>query len=267
MRNNPIGVFDSGIGGLTVVREIVKLLPNESIIYIGDTARVPYGPRSKEVISKFSKELAEFLLKKKVKFLVVACNTISATSLPGIIEFSPVPVLGVIEPTVEKALKATKNKKIGVIGTTGTINSRAYNKIIASFDRDIKVTTVACPLFVPIAEEGLITHPATRLIAEGYLKDLKKKKIDTLILGCTHYPILKGVIQEILGSNVKVIDSAKPTAQRLKKLLEEKNLLSKSRAKHYFYVTDAPAHVSEVAGRFFGKSIRGNFKKVSPPVF
>ncbi len=265
MNNNPIGVFDSGIGGLTVAKEIVKALPRESIIYIGDTARVPYGPRSKEVITRFAKELANFLLKRQVKCLVVACNTISATCLDEIEKISPVPVVGVVEPTIEMAIQVSKSNKIGVIGTVGTINSKAYEKKIQSLNSKIQVYSTACPLFVPIAEEGLDDHQATELVAKDYLKDLKDKGIDTLILGCTHYPLLYKIIQKTMGKEVVLADSAKPTAEKLKKLLEEKNLLADAKPKYEFYVTDAPERVLVVASRFFGKVLNANLKQIALP--
>lgn len=266
MNNNPIGIFDSGIGGLTVVKEIIRALPDESIIYLGDTARVPYGTRSKGVVTKFALELVSFLLKRKVKCLVVACNTISATCLNEIIKISPVPVLGVVESTVELAVGATKNNKIGVIGTTGTINSRAYDKKILKSNSKTEVRSVACPLFVPIAEEGMEDHQAAGLIAEEYLKDLKSSGIDTLILGCTHYPVLIKIIGQIMGNGVALIDSARPTAEKLKQILKENNLLSKKKKPKYeFYVTDAPERVLKVASRFFGKVLDGNLKQVTLP--
>lgn len=265
MNNNPIGIFDSGIGGLTVTKEIVKKLPKESIIYLGDTARVPYGTRSKEVVTKFALELVDFLLKKKVKFLAVACNTISATCLDEIIKISPVPVLGVIEPTIDLAISQSKLKKIGVIGTAGTISSGAYEEKIKQQDSKIEVLSVACPLFVPIAEEGLENHQAAKLVAKEYLKSFKKKEIDVLILGCTHYPLLEKTIQAVIGKEVTIINSAKPTAEKLKKLLEEKNLLAGSKPRYEFYVTDAPERVLKVAGRFFGEALNGNLKHVTLP--
>lgn len=261
MRNNPIGVFDSGIGGLTVVKEIVKKLPNESVIYIGDTARVPYGTRSKEIVTKFALELVNFLLKKKVKILVVACNTISATCLDEIKRVSPVPVLGVIKPAANLALKTTKNKIVGVIGTSATINSKVYEKQLG---KKVKVVSCPCPLFVPLAEENLINHPATKLIAKEYLKKFSQVSIDTFILGCTHYPILRKVIQEAVGKNVTLIDSAKPTAKELKEILKKKKLLSgKRQVKHEFYVTDAPDRVYQIASRFFGDKLKDKIMKVT----
>lgn len=264
MDNRPIGIFDSGIGGLTVAKEIINKLPNESIIYLGDTARVPYGPRSKEVIVGFVKELVNFLLKRDVKVLVVACNTISATSLEEIEKISHVPVVGVVKPASKKAVSVTKNKKIGVIGTAGTIQSKTYEREIKLLDPKIEVFSQACPLFVPLAEEGLHTHEATRLVADDYLNSLVKVGVDTLILGCTHYPLLLDTISQTIGQDVLLIDSAKPTTEELRKVLEEKNLLSdNSKPTYQFYVTDAPERVYKVARRFFGEELNGRLKKVS----
>ncbi len=264
MNNNPIGVFDSGIGGLTVVKEIVRQLPNEHIIYLGDTARVPYGPRSKEVVTQFAKELAAFLLKRDVKALVVACNTISSFALPEIKALTTIPVLGVIKPAAIEAVNKSKNKKIGIIGTSGTINSKAYEMEIKKLDPEVEVVSVACPLFVPLAEEGLHVHRSTKLIAQDYLKDIIENKVDTLILGCTHYPLLLDSIKSVLGPQVVLIDSAMPTTQKLIKLLEDKDLLAQeNNSKLEFYVTDAPERVTQVASRFFGEDLVGKIQKVT----
>lgn len=263
MNDNPIGIFDSGIGGLTVTKEILKHLPKESIIYLGDTARVPYGTRSKEVITQFSKELTNFLLKKNIKALVVACNTISAVALNEIEKLSPVPVIGVIKPAVKLAVELTKNKRIGVIGTVGTIQSKEYEIEIKLLDPQIEVISVGCPLFVPLAEEG-INGEATKLIAEDYLDEIVKADVDTLVLGCTHYPLLLETISEAVGKKVTLVDSAKPTAEELKKILKERDLLSKSKnPKLKFFVTDAPERVFQVASRFFGSELKDKIKKVT----
>ena len=265
MNNNPIGIFDSGIGGLTVAKEIVKLLPNESIIYLGDTARVPYGTRSKEVVTEFAKELTAFLLKRNVKALVVACNTVSAVALSEIEKISPVPVIEVVKPAVIRAVKVTRNKKIGVIGTPGTIHSKAYETAIKVIDPGIEVISVGCPLFVPLAEEGM-NGQATKLIAHDYLDKIVKSKIDTLVLGCTHYPLLLETIAETMGNSVTLVDSAQPTATELKNVLEKMNLLSdQTNPTHEFFVTDAPERVYEVAGRFFGSELKDKIKKVVLP--
>lgn len=263
MSNKPIGVFDSGIGGLTVAKQIVSLLPNESIIYLGDTARVPYGTRGKEVITKFALELAKFLLKQEVKFLVVACNTISATCLDKIQEVSSVPVLGVIKPSVIKIIQTTQTKTVGIIGTRATINSKAYDLEIQSLDPQIRVTAKACPLFVPIAEEGLGDNEVAKIAAKEYLSDYTDTKIDTLHLGCTHYPLLRGVIQDVVGKNITIIDSARPTAEELKKILDEKEMLNMGNTQNNkFYFTDAPDRVVEAAGLFFGQSLVDNIEKI-----
>lgn len=264
MNNSLIGVFDSGIGGLTVTKEIVKQLPKESIIYIGDTARVPYGTRSKEIVTQFALELVSFLLKRNVKALVVACNTISAQALQEVKKISPVPVLDVLGPAVKKAVETTKNRKVGVIGTQGTINSKAYEKEIKKLDPKIDVISVSCPLFVPLAEEGMHKHEATKSIAADYLNHIKESGVDSLILGCTHYPLLLETIRETVGSKVSLVDSAKPTAWELKKLLQEKNLLSDNKNPTLeIFVTDAPDRVFKVASRFFGKKLNGKLRKVS----
>ncbi|MFH1827110.1 MAG: glutamate racemase [bacterium] len=263
MRDNPIGVFDSGIGGLTVTKEIVKRLPNESLIYLGDTARVPYGTRSKETITKFAIKLVEFLLKQDVKILVAACNTISSTCLDIIEQISSVPVIGVIKPAVIEAVKSTKTNRIGIIGTRATIMSKFYESEIKKLNSEIEVFNQACPLFVPLAEEGMVNHEATKLIAKEYLTKLSDSKIDTLILGCTHYPILKNIIQEVIGSDVKLIDSAKPTTEILSSFLKENNLLSNgTEVKYEFYVTDDPERVSKTASIFFNKGLSDKLKKV-----
>lgn len=267
MNRSPIGIFDSGIGGLTVVKEIVKKLPNESIIYLGDTARVPYGPRSKEIVTQFALELTQFLLRKKVKCLVVACNTISSVALSKIKQISPVPVIGVLAGAVRQAVAVTKNKRVGVIGTQGTILSRAYESEIKKLDPKIKIFSIGCPLFVPLAEEGLKKNKVVKLVAEDYLADLKKAKVDTLILGCTHYPLLLDAISETMGNKVVLVDSAIPTAEEIKDLLKGLDLLStSSKSISQFFVTDAPERVYKIAKHFFGKEMKDNFKKVTLPV-
>lgn len=257
MNDRPIGIFDSGIGGLTVTKEIVKLLPKESIIYLGDTARVPYGTRSKEIVTQFAKELVNFLLKKNVKALVVACNTISAQALDEIKRTSPIPVVDVLSPAVRKAVKSTVNNRVGVIGTVGTISSRAYENEIKELSPQIEVVSVGCPLFVPLAEEGLHQHEATKSIAEDYLDEIVSKEVDTLILGCTHYPLLLEAIVDAVGPRVSLVDSAKPTAEELEKVLKENGLLSGNQNPNLeFFVTDAPERVHKVAARFFGSKLK-----------
>lgn len=263
--NLPVGIFDSGIGGLTVAKEIIKTLPNESIIYFGDTARVPYGPRSKETITKFALQIANFLVKQKVKAIVIACNTISALSYDEVKSFvSPIPTLGVIKPAVREAIKKTKNKKVGVIGTFGTINSDSYQKLLHFYNSDAQIFSGACPLFVPMAEEGLGSHQATKLIAKEYLKEFIDSGVDTLLLGCTHYPLLMDAISETMGPKVNLVDSAQPTAIMLKEMLTQLDLLSDNPTPSYkFYVTDAPERVIKVASKFFGEDLTKKIEKVS----
>lgn len=261
--NKPIGVFDSGVGGLTVVKEMMRILPNESIVYFGDTARVPYGIKSKQTIIKFSLENILFLLKQEVKTIVVACNTSSSIALPVLRKHFKIPIIGVIGPGIKEAVYATRNKRIGVIATKATINSRAYERQIKRIDSSIKVFNQPCPLLVPLAEEGWANQKATSDIASYYLKPLKKSKIDTLILGCTHYPLLKAVFRDILGKSVVLIDSARQVAFETKEALASEGILNsrKSRAKYTFYVSDELQQFKKVAKNFLGRNIN-NLRKV-----
>ena len=260
----PIGVFDSGVGGLTVVRELIRQLPHEDIVYFGDTARVPYGIKSKETIIRFSIENILFLLKHDVKMICVACNTASSLALPVIKNHFKVPIIGVISPGVREAVHATKNKRIGVIGTKGTIKSRSYESGIKQLDPSVKVTAVACPLFVPFAEEGWLSGDVVTDVARVYLKPLKDSRVDTVILGCTHYPLLKPVIKKVLGDSVALIDSAKQVAIEVKKILLAEGLLNKNhRARQDFFVSDNPAWFSDLAERFLGKPIKDAKKALS----
>jgi glutamate racemase len=222
--SQPIGVFDSGLGGLTVVRALRKRLPGESILYFGDTARVPYGPKSTETIRRFTREITRFLNRQGVKMIVVACNTCTATALDCVSEEFSGPVLGVIEPGVEAAVTHTHSQRIGVIGTLATINSAAYERALLERLPQARVYSTACPLFVPLAEERMENHAATRLIAVEYLRPLLDQGIDTLILGCTHYPLLRDAIQETVGNNVTVVDSAECTAEAAARVLCEQDI-------------------------------------------
>jgi glutamate racemase len=262
-REKPIGIFDSGVGGLTVAKQIFRLLPNEKVIYFGDTGRYPYGPRSQQIVGRFSLQNTNFLLKEKVKFIVVACNTASAVALPQLQKHCRIPLIGVIEPGAKAAIGATKNRRVGVIGTVGTISSDAYRKAIQERSRGIKVYSFPCPLFVSLAEEGYTDKKATRLIAEDYLSPLIKKGVDTLVLGCTHYPLLKKVISQVMGKDVRLIDSAEETAKEVKSFLENKNLLRESPGKafHKFYVSDVPDKFVQVGRRFLKNRI-GNVKRI-----
>ena len=256
MKNRPIGIFDSGVGGLTVLREIEKLLPFENIVYLGDTARVPYGNKSKPTIIKFSRENADFLKRKRVKMIVVACNTSSALALESLKKSFNIPVLGVIEAGVEKAVALTRKKRIAVIGTKSTIQSNSYQKLIAKRNKNIKVYSKSCPLFVPLVEEGILNGKIVKEAMKMYLKGLKNKGIDVIILGCTHYPLLKHQIFSYLRG-VVVIDSAKEVASYVKSTLESKNLLSEKRRKSKveFYLSDEPKKFVELAKLFLKRKI------------
>ncbi|MCX5710092.1 MAG: glutamate racemase [Candidatus Omnitrophica bacterium] len=252
-----IGVFDSGVGGLTVVKELIRQLPTENIVYFGDTARVPYGIKSRETVIKFSIENILFLLKQDVKLICVACNTVSSFALPVIKNHFRVPIVGVLSPGVREAVYATRSGRIGLIGTKGTIKSKAYEKEIKQLSPKAKVTAVACPLFVPFVEEGWLSGDVVNSVAKTYLKPLKDAKVDTLILGCTHYPLLKPVIRKIMGPDVTLIDSAKQVAMEVKDILTREDLLNKKgRGRHKFFVSDNPEWFSGLAQRFLGKPLK-----------
>ena len=249
----PIGVFDSGVGGLTVVKELIRQLPGEDILYFGDTARVPYGIKSRETVIRFSIENTLFLLKENVKLICVACNTASSFALPVIQGHFKVPIVGVIAPGAKEAVYATQSKRIGVIGTRGTIKSKTYEDHIRQLDPQIKVTALACPLFVPFVEEGMLDGDVVLAVAKKYLAPLKANRVDTVILGCTHYPLLKPIIRKVLGKNVTLIDSAKQVAMEIKKILvEDGNLDGEGKGKHKYYVSDNPEWFSGIAARFLG---------------
>jgi len=257
-RHYAIGVFDSGLGGLTVVKELVRLLPHEDIVYFGDTARVPYGTKSKESIIRFSKENVGLLLKHKVKMIVLACNTSSSLALDVLKRTYGIPLIGVINPGAQKAVLVTKNKRIGVVATSATIYSQAYPKRIRELDRSIKVIAQACPLFVPLAEEGWFNKKVTEDIARTYLKNMIKNRIDALILGCTHYPLLKPVLRKVMGKKVFLVDSAEVVANEVKKRLVREDKLNPTHKKGYykFLVSDRPQHFQELAKRFLGFDIK-----------
>ncbi|MFA5038596.1 MAG: glutamate racemase [Candidatus Omnitrophota bacterium] len=256
--DKPIGVFDSGIGGLTVVKELIKLLPNEHLVYFGDTARVPYGVKSRETIIKFSLENTLFLLQQNVKVIVVACNTSSSLALPVIRQHFKIPIIGVILPGAKEAVYATKNGRIGVIGTRATINSGAYEQEIKRLDPGVKVYSQACPMFVPIVEENWVNDGIALRVAEKYLSGLKSRKIDTLILGCTHYPLLKSKIQAIMGQGVRLIDSAQQVANEVRQVLIQEGLVNKkkTRASRRYFVSDEVAIFANVASRFLGSELK-----------
>jgi len=255
VKNRPIGVFDSGLGGLTVVKQIKKFLPHEDVVYLGDTARVPYGTRSKETIIKFSFEDANFLLKKNAKCIVIACNTASALAGKELEKELKTPVFDVISPTLKYARSVAKNNKIGVIGTRGTIGSGAYTVDFAT----------PCPLFVPFIEEGNVDSEALKIIVKKYLSYFDGKNIDILILGCTHYPIIQNIIQKEIGKNVKLIDPGMAVAEELKYSLTKNGLLNgqKRSGKINYFVTDLTDRFTKVAEMFLGEKIKGRINKVS----
>ncbi|MCC6543219.1 MAG: glutamate racemase, partial [Nitrospirae bacterium] len=271
MTNNkgPIGVFDSGIGGLTVLKEIITTLPYEDTLYLGDTARLPYGTKSEETVVKYSIENTRFLLKYNIKLLVVACNTASAVSLSELRKQFSIPIIGVIEAGARAAYRATKSGKVGIIGTETTVSSSAYTKAIREINADIETFGQSCPLFVPLVEEGWIDDAITLSVTERYLGVLKGKGIDTLVLGCTHYPLLKGIIQKVMGDSVRLIDSAEETANEVKEVLnrlwgtelnsvpdrsDRKDTEVNAPVRRYF-VTDVPRRFEEQGSRFLGERI------------
>lgn len=254
--NAPIGVFDSGLGGLTVVREIRKVLPREDIIYFGDLARLPYGIKSERQVIEFSKQNASFLLEKGVKALVVACNTSASASLNILKRLYSAPIIDVIVPTAEEAVKRTHSGRIGVIGTQATISSKAYEKAIKRARKDAVIFSGVCSLFVPLVEEGRLAGPIARSVANEYLKDFGRKRIDVIILGCTHYPLLKGVIRGAVGKDVELIDSAPSTVLRLKSELRERGLLAeRKRGTLKIFVSDRPRNFIKVGERFLGRKM------------
>jgi glutamate racemase len=253
----PIGVFDSGIGGLTVVKELIRQLPGESIIYFGDTARVPYGNKSPETVRRYSREIAHFLEQEGVKGIVVACNTATAHALGMLRAESALPVIGVVEPGARAAVAATRRRAIGVIGTRGTIASGAYERAIRAIDGGVRIAAKACPLFVPLVEEGWLDGDASRIIAREYLGPLTRARVDTLVLGCTHYPLLKPLLAEVMGSDVRLIDSAEETAAETARTLLDLGLRAPEGAgvTYRFVATDAPEQFLSLGQRFLGTAI------------
>lgn len=258
MNNRPIGVFDSGIGGLTVLKELFRVLGSESTVYLGDTARVPYGIRSAETVTRYAFENAAFLVDRGIKLLIVACNTASAVSLEAIQVRFPIPVIGVIEPGARAAVRATRERRVGVIGTEATINSSAYARAIRRIDPGIDVFGAPCPLFVPLAEEGVTDDEVATLVAERYLRQMKEHSVDTLVLGCTHYPLLRGVIGRVMGPAVTLIDSAVETVREVRETLVRDGMEAPGSGEPWrlFYVTDSPERFRRVGERFLGDEIR-----------
>jgi glutamate racemase len=253
----PIGVFDSGLGGLTVVREMISQLPNESIIYFGDTARVPYGPKSPDTVLRYSREITSYMKDQGVKALVVACNTATAHALPALREEFDLPIVGVIQPGARAAAAATRTHRVGVIGTAGTIRSRAYEKEIKKLLPDAEITAQACALFVPLVEEGWVDTEPTRAIARNYLAPMVSAQIDTMVLGCTHYPLMKTVIGNVVGRQVRLIDSAEETAREAGSVLRANDLENPeaNRAQYRFIASDAPDTFLALGERFLGSPI------------
>ena len=256
MDNRPIGVFDSGIGGLTVVDALTKSLPNESILYVGDTARVPYGNKSKLRIQEFSNEITQWLVDQNSKMIVVACNTASSLALDYIKSKFNLPIIGVIEPGIHSAIAVTKNNRIGVLGTNATIKSDAYGEGLRAANDQISVVSQACPLFVPLAEEGWVSGDVPTAIATTYLEPIKRSNVDTLILGCTHYPLLKSILKQVLGSDVSLVDSGEATAAAVNSVLNKNNIVSnENRGEIHCYVTDSRDSFEALAGRFVHANI------------
>jgi glutamate racemase len=255
-RDSAIGVFDSGIGGLTVLHKIIEALPKENTVYLGDTARAPYGTKSVDTVLRYSFENSEFLVDKGIKLLVVACNTSTAVALAPMRERFSIPVIGVIEPGVRRAIESTKAKKVGVIGTNATIQSGAYTRALKAADTVIEVYSRACPLLVPLVEEGWTDNAVVELTVKNYLGSLKQSGIDTLILGCTHYPLLKRTIRKFLGEGVRLVDSAEEVAREVNALLKSHSLArTHGKGAHGFFVTDAPERFIKVGRRFLGEKV------------
>jgi len=252
----PIGVFDSGVGGLTVLRAIHEMMPGEATIYLGDTARVPYGPKSEDTVRRYAAQAASFLVGRGIKALVVACNTVTARAYEQLADALDIPVIGVVRPGAREAVEASRSGIIGVIGTRGTIESGAYERAIRSLRAEADVRSRACPLFVSLAEEGWVTGEVAELTARTYLEDLVDAGIDTLVLGCTHYPLLKPLLAEVVGEGVTLVDSAEATARVAVRTIEPAGAAGSGPPSREYYVTDDPRRFEELAGRFLGASIR-----------
>lgn len=256
-REAPIGIFDSGVGGLTVFRALERRLPNESLIYLGDTARIPYGTRSLETVQRYALEDAAFIESKNVKLIVIACNTASALAAARLERECNTPVIGVINPGARRAVEQTKSGYVGIIATEATVSSGAYERAMVALRDGLEIIARACPLFVPLAEEGWSDHPVTRQVAEEYLAELRATRVDTLVLGCTHYPILRPVIEQVMGFDIKYIDSGEALADEVARLLEEGGLARQSEEKRTekFYVTDSASRFRRVAEYFLGRPL------------
>lgn len=255
MPERAIGIFDSGVGGLTVLKEVARLLPQEELFYVGDTARVPYGTKSPETVRRYAVESAGFLVQQGVKMLVVACNTASAVAVEELASQFQIPVIGVIEPGSRCAATLTRNRKVGVIGTEGTVKSGAYARAIKSFAPDIDVVSAACPLFVPLAEEGWHEHQVAEIAAGEYLAPLLDAGVDTLVLGCTHYPLLKKTLQAAVGDGIHLVDSAEETAKVVVETLSAVGMNQSGKGSVRFFVTDVPDRFKRVGSSFLGQHL------------
>lgn len=263
MNRQPIGVFDSGLGGLTCVKEIMKIMPNEDVIYFGDTGRVPYGTRERDTLLKYVRQDIRFLETFDIKMIIIACGTASSAALPWISSEFGTEIIGVVEPAARGAVKATKTGRIGVLGTSGTVKSGKYPEYIKSICPDARVFQKACPMFVPLVENGYTDCDVTRIIAREYLEDIKKSNVDTLILGCTHYPLLKSVIAEIMGDNVTLIDSGAAAADFAFEQMKNRDMLSDKQGSSYnYYVSDSAADFAKLGGMFLSRPIDESVGKV-----
>lgn len=257
LADRPIGVFDSGVGGLTVVRELWRRMPAERIVYFGDTARVPYGAKAPSTVLRYAREAAAFLLAHDVKLIILACNTATAHAVDALRRRVPVPVVGVVEPGARTAVRTTQSGRIGVVGTAGTIASGAYDRAIRALLPSARVFAQPCPLFVPLVEEGWVDHPATRIVAEDYLRPLRETDIDVLVLGCTHYPLLRPVLSEIMGPVITLVDAAAETVADVQKVLTTRGIVRQDigTPEHAFYVSDSPLRFRETSQIFLGNDV------------
>lgn len=251
----PVGIFDSGLGGLTSARELFRVLPSESVVYFGDTARLPYGSKSKDTVTRFSLEIASFLVRQNIKCLLVACNTASSYALDALSQRLSIPVVGVIEPAIRAAVQVSPHGRIGVIGTIGTVGSGAYQKALQAITPGAMVVARACPLFVPLIEEGWLDHRVTRQVAEEYLLELRNGALESLILGCTHYPLIAPLIADLMGPAVRLVDSGAEAARAVATLLAERGQLAEGAPSHRFYVSDEPRNFTRIAQSFLGREL------------
>ena len=265
VNNSPLGIFDSGLGGLTVVKSLLRALPDESIVYFGDTGRVPYGTRSRETIIKYSAQDINFLTTKDVKAIIIACGTASSVALKHLEAQFDLPIIGVVSATAKAAAAATKNNKIGVLGTNSTVNSGSYDLALQSINPEIQVFSQACPLFVPLVENNYTDKPAAKLIAADYLSRLKEIGVDTIILGCTHYPLLKDIISDIMGSDTALIDSGEPVANEVKALLTDSGIAADigNVANYQYYVSDSTDNFSNLGSLFMERELSGSLQMIN----